>query len=46
MKSIEEALRESVSSKKHVLKVMFLAAVGCPQWDFTRKTMFDGKIGC
>ncbi|KAF0746007.1 hypothetical protein AaE_008300 [Aphanomyces astaci] len=34
-----------VKSKRFITKVMFLAAVARPRYDFPKKSMFDGKIG-
>ncbi|ETV78383.1 hypothetical protein H257_07943 [Aphanomyces astaci] len=34
-----------VKSKRFITKVMFLAAVARPRYDFQKKSMFDGKIG-
>ncbi|ETV64386.1 hypothetical protein H257_18710 [Aphanomyces astaci] len=31
--------------KRHIIKVMFLAAVARPRFDHARKTMWDGKVG-
>lgn len=42
----ERAPQRNVPHKSHIKKVMFLAAVGRPQWDATKKKLFDGKIGC
>ncbi|KAF0719487.1 hypothetical protein AaE_010451 [Aphanomyces astaci] len=33
------------SSKRHIIKVMFLTAVARPRYDHGSKTMWDGKIG-
>ncbi|RHY40041.1 hypothetical protein DYB30_009416 [Aphanomyces astaci] len=33
------------SSKRHIVKVMFLTAVARPRFDYVRKTMWDGKLG-
>ena len=41
----EETKRQCVKSKNYVEKVMFLAAVARPRWDFKKKRMWDGKIG-
>ncbi|ETV67331.1 hypothetical protein, variant 3 [Aphanomyces astaci] len=38
------ALR-SIKSKSFITKVMFLAAVARPRYDYGRKQAFDGKIG-
>ena len=35
----------STPNKRYVSKVMFLAAVAQPRYDFHRKARFDGKIG-
>jgi hypothetical protein len=32
-------------SKRFITKVMFLAAVARPRWDFSRNQWFDGKLG-
>ncbi|ETV68359.1 hypothetical protein H257_15680 [Aphanomyces astaci] len=34
-----------VKSKRFITKVMFLAAVARPRYDFHNKAMFDGKTG-
>ncbi|KAF0731421.1 hypothetical protein Ae201684P_007029 [Aphanomyces euteiches] len=34
-----------VKSKTHISKVMFLAAVAKPRYDYNRRQYFDGKIG-
>ncbi|KAF0743340.1 hypothetical protein Ae201684_001817 [Aphanomyces euteiches] len=41
----EEIAARSVKSKGFITKVMFLAAVARPRYDYHRKTEFDGKIG-
>ncbi|KAJ8542514.1 hypothetical protein ON010_g12300 [Phytophthora cinnamomi] len=42
----DEALPyRSCSNKRYIGKVMFLAAVARPRYDFSRKKYFDGKIG-
>ncbi|KAF0702842.1 hypothetical protein AaE_015683, partial [Aphanomyces astaci] len=33
------------TSKRHIIKVMFLTAVARPRFDYTTRTMWDGKIG-
>ncbi|ETV98678.1 hypothetical protein H310_08781 [Aphanomyces invadans] len=33
------------SSKRHIIKVMFLTAVARPRFDHAKKAMWDGKIG-
>ncbi|KAF0685549.1 Aste57867_22590 [Aphanomyces stellatus] len=33
------------SSKRHIIKVMFLTAVARPRYDYKSRTMWDGKIG-
>ncbi|KAF0715869.1 Aste57867_3131 [Aphanomyces stellatus] len=33
------------SSKRHIIKVMFLTAVARPRYDYTQRRMWDGKIG-
>lgn len=42
----EELEHRDVRHKSHITKVMFLAAVGRPQWDPTTRRVFDGKLGC
>ena len=37
--------QQKVHSKRHITKVMFLAAIAKPRFDFRRKRQFDGKIG-
>ncbi|KAF0705499.1 hypothetical protein AaE_014485 [Aphanomyces astaci] len=34
-----------LKSKRFITKVMFLAAVARPRYDFHKKSMFDGKLG-
>lgn len=34
-----------VKSKSNMIKVMFLAAIGRPRYDFQKKQYFDGKLG-
>ena len=34
-----------VKHKKHIIKVMCLAAVSCPWFDAKRRQMWDGKLG-
>ncbi|ETP21394.1 hypothetical protein F441_05085 [Phytophthora nicotianae CJ01A1] len=41
----EEMPYRTCPNKRYVGKVMFLAAVARPRYDFSRKTLFDGKIG-
>ena len=41
----EEKPERSCKSKRYITKVMFMAAVGRPQYDAHRKRYFDGKIG-
>ncbi|ETV97619.1 hypothetical protein H310_09515 [Aphanomyces invadans] len=41
----EDPEQRSWSSKRFILKVMFLAAVACPRYDTQRGAYFDGKIG-
>ncbi|ETV78111.1 hypothetical protein H257_08316 [Aphanomyces astaci] len=41
----EELAARFCKSKHFITKVMFLAAVVRPRYDFHRKQMFDGKIG-
>ena len=35
----------STKSKRFITKVMFMAAVACPQFDFNKKHLLDAKIG-
>ncbi|KAF0701538.1 Aste57867_8012 [Aphanomyces stellatus] len=41
----EELALRSVKNKKFITKVMFLAAVARPRYDFRLKRIFDGKLG-
>ncbi|ETV97349.1 hypothetical protein H310_09686 [Aphanomyces invadans] len=41
----EEVAVRAVKSKQFITKVMFLAAVARPQYDYTKKAYFDGKVG-
>ncbi|OWZ09271.1 LOW QUALITY PROTEIN: hypothetical protein PHMEG_00018054 [Phytophthora megakarya] len=41
----EELPYRSCSNRRYIGKVMFIAAVARPRYDFRRKTYFDGKIG-
>lgn len=41
----EQLPYRSCASKRYIGKVMFLAAVARPRYDFGRKCAFDGKIG-
>eukprot|EP00171_Calliarthron_tuberculosum_P006753 IDg6753t1 len=41
----EKPPERSTKSKRFITKVMFLAAVARPRYDFAKKRMFDGKIG-
>lgn len=42
----EEVMPERSTKSKHFIpKVMFLCAVARPQYDYNRKSYFDGKIG-
>ena len=44
--SSDEALPyRSCPNKRYIGKVMFLAAVARPRYNFSKKTYFDGKIG-
>lgn len=41
----EDVPHRQVQSKRFITKVMFLAALAKPRWDYHRKTSFDGKLG-
>ncbi|ETV97386.1 hypothetical protein H310_09720 [Aphanomyces invadans] len=41
----EEMALRSVKSKSFITKVMLLAAVARPRYDYSKRQMFDGKIG-
>ncbi|ETM55386.1 hypothetical protein L914_01381 [Phytophthora nicotianae] len=41
----EQLLYRTCPNKKYIAKVMFLAVVARPRYDFHRKQHFDGKIG-
>ncbi|KAF0710382.1 hypothetical protein As57867_005530, partial [Aphanomyces stellatus] len=41
----EELALRAVQSKKFITKVMFMAAVARPRYDYTKNRMFDGKLG-
>ncbi|KAF0735363.1 hypothetical protein Ae201684P_022447 [Aphanomyces euteiches] len=41
----EDLPTRHIRSKRHMTKVMFLAAVARPRYDYKRREMFDGKLG-
>lgn len=42
---MEERRIQKCASKRYVTKIMFIAAVDRPRFDFHSKTWFDGLIG-
>jgi hypothetical protein len=41
----EKPPHQTCASKRFIAKVMFLAVVARPRWDYERKRGFDGKLG-
>ena len=41
----EDIPNRQVCNKRFITKVMFMAAVARPRYDYNKKAMFDGKIG-
>ena len=41
----EEVKYRPSASKRHIKKIMFMAAVARPRFDHYRKKYFDGKLG-